>query len=663
MPPAEEDNAATQITADLNNASDSAKTLTSRLKEINNQLKQLYNAAPQNDDELNRIQARIKALQEEKAQILKNHEVRTASDVSQNETLLQTTAPIDEAHQLRVFDIDKRKPNMSDSDYAIEKARETIRYCEELRTALDSLRENTESSQTVILDAIAKRETEISAEISAANVAINKATVQQRTQLHKDLMKSYEAAAETEIKAFEEAADKHEISEEAAELQILNRKCQLHEDQLAELRSYYAEVANASDMSHDDQQKELQRIADLIKTTQSQILTDTGQYQEKLRGLMANTTGLTGIKNAYEAQRLTIESTYALAIEAAGAGTDAAVALEEEKQRRIAALNYEYQEQVWQIQEQIGLSWAEEYERELAALENMHAQGLILEEEYQKARLQLGITNANKYFDLYSQQAGSMFSALQDAEIAMSDAKYDVLIQQAKNNGEDTAALEEEKENKKLEIQKKYADVNFAIKVSQIIADTAVSIMKAYAELGPIAGSISAVMLAATGVAQVAQAKAERDKIKNMEPGRTAGASSKEPAKAQRVLSGYAEGGYTGDGDRYEVAGVVHRGEYVVPKPIMNNPRVVDAVGTIEDIRRNKLIGHGTVPSSASAGYAEGGYTSATPRFDSSKLEEALKELRVAVKNIRAYVVLRDIEDAQSSRDRARAPFTRKNSH
>ena len=32
----------------------------------------------------------------------------------------------------------------------------------------------------------------------------------------------------------------------------------------------------------------------------------------------------------------------------------------------------------------------------------------------------------------------------------------------------------------------------------------------------------------------------------------------------QRVLKGYASGGYTGDGGKYEPAGVVHRGEYVV---------------------------------------------------------------------------------------------------
>lgn len=255
-----------------------------------------------------------------------------------------------------------------------------------------------------------------------------------------------------------------------------------------------------------------------------------------------------------------------------------------------------------------------------------------------------------------------MFSAIQEAEIARSDAKYDVLIQQAKNNGEDTAALEEEKENKKLEIQKKYADVDFAIKISEIIANTAVAIMTGFKQLGPIAGAVAAAMLTATGAAQVASAKAERDKIKNMEPGRTAGAS-KEKATAQRVLSGYSEGGYTGDGDRYEVAGVVHRGEYVVPKPIMTNPRVIDAVGTIEAIRRHRS---GYVASSRTEphGYAEGGYTTSL-RHDTpamyGEFAEAAHELRMALKNLRAYVVYKDIEDAGETMDRARAPFTRKN--
>lgn len=202
--------------------------------------------------------------------------------------------------------------------------------------------------------------------------------------------------------------------------------------------------------------------------------------------------------------------------------------------------------------------------------------------------------------------------------------------------------------------------MEFAIKCAEIIANTAVAAMTAYKQLGPIAGSIAAAMISVTGMAQLAVAKAERDKVRNMQPGRTAGAGIKESAKAQRVLTGYAEGGYTGDGDRYEVAGVVHRGEYVVPKPIMDNPRVVDAVGTIEAIRRSKLIGQGIPVGTPSAGYADGGYTSATSMIDTSEFTTTIKEFRNAIRNMRAYVVLRDIERKQETKNRARAPFTRK---
>ena len=257
----------------------------------------------------------------------------------------------------------------------------------------------------------------------------------------------------------------------------------------------------------------------------------------------------------------------------------------------------------------------------------------------------------------------SVVEAMQQAEIDQVEAKYDVLIQEAENNGEDTAALEEEKENKKLEIQKKYADVNFAIKCSQIIADTAVSIMKATADLGPIAGAIAAAMLAATGAAQLAAAKAERDKIKNMSVSNTTGSKT---ATAERVVSGssgsgYYEGGYTGPGGRYEVAGVVHKGEYVVPQPEMNNPKVIDAVSTIEAIRRQRTNAN-PLPQNPGE-YYEGGYVT-SPAGDSSYREflEAAKELRAsceAIKLIKAYIVYQDLEKAKETIDNARDTFTR----
>ena len=42
------------------------------------------------------------------------------------------------------------------------------------------------------------------------------------------------------------------------------------------------------------------------------------------------------------------------------------------------------------------------------------------------------------------------------------------------------------------------------------------------------------------------------------------------PRRIIRSLTGFAEGGYTGAGGKYEPAGVVHRGEYVVPKNQVN---------------------------------------------------------------------------------------------
>jgi hypothetical protein len=37
-----------------------------------------------------------------------------------------------------------------------------------------------------------------------------------------------------------------------------------------------------------------------------------------------------------------------------------------------------------------------------------------------------------------------------------------------------------------------------------------------------------------------------------------------QPLLQEKALKGYSSGGYTGDGGKYEPAGIVHRGEYVV---------------------------------------------------------------------------------------------------
>lgn len=371
------------------------------------------------------------------------------------------------------------------------------------------------------------------------------------------------------------------------------------------------------------------------------------------------------MQEAHRKQVQDVETTYNAIIEVARQAGISVVNLEEQKNREINRLNYEYQNNIYQIQAEIGLSWQQQHEQELARLKHLHDEGLIDEKKYQTLRLKEGKKNVLKYFQYYSALSSSMVNSIQEAEIASVEAKYAVLIQEAENNGEDTAALEEEKENKKLEIQKKYADLQFAMKCSQIIADTAVAIMETHASLGgwtPAAIAAAAIM-GITGAAQLAVAEVEREKVKNMSLSNTTGSKT---ATAERVVSGssgggYSEGGYTGPGGRYEVAGVVHKGEYVVPQPEMNNPKVIDAVSTIEAIRRQRTNAN-PLPQNPGE-YAEGGYVTSSAG-DSSYREflEAAKELRAsceAIKLIKAYIVYQDLEKAKETIDNARDTFTR----
>lgn len=652
------ENVSTTITT---TATNTANTVVTRLQEIDKELKRLRKINPESDEELDRIQKRIKLLQQEKKELLGKQKNKREVGTYREDSLDQATAPADEEHQRRMLDINKQKPFITEAEYTIKKNQELIRYCGELVAALETLKANTKETHTQTLDKINQQQGQLALQVVNAQQEINKAIFQRDRQAHTDRLNSLQDYYEENRIIVAKAVVDNRIQQDAANIYLMAQERQLHADQLAELERYYQEVKASDLIAGEEKQKTLDGIYKQIREAWSKTVTDAGKWQQTLRELSTNTGSLEGIRENINLQIQSIEQVYTAVIKQARQQGLDVTRLEEEKQRRIAALNYQYLEEQYKTQEAAGLSWSDEYDRELEKLKNMHRQGLISEKDFQKARLNLQVKNIQKYYDYYQQLAGSMVSAIQEAEIAKSEAKYDVLIQQAKNNGEDTAELEQEKENKKLEIQKKYADLDFAVKISQIIANTAVSIMQAFAQLGPIGGAIAAAMLTATGAAQVVIAKAERDKVKNMQPGNT-GSSSKSTPTATRVLSGYSEGGYTGDGGRYEVAGVVHRGEYVVPMPIMEDPRVIDAVGTIEAIRQNKRLATGAAPS-FSEGYADGGPVTGQPSAQTAELLAAVSDLRdaaEALRSVRAYVVYKDLEKAGQTLEAARAPFTRK---
>lgn len=651
-----------EIETPVENVGKDADITVAKIRTIDAEIKKLTASLKNADDaQYKMISDRIEALRKEKKLLLGKSNGRETGTYAQ-ESIPEIEAPIKQEHNDLQAEIDNRKATMTGTEYTKRSAKELIRYYTELIAGYRDFAAQIPQGHTATLDKIAEK-------VNAANEGMRKATeqynaamVQEQEKTHTDVLKALQAGYDAEAEVINRNIADRTIAEDAGHIYLARKQADLHRRQLDELRDYYDQVQASDLMSVDDKTKTLERLGAEIKTKQSEILTETGKYAEAVRGLMSNEDSIEGMKNVFERQQTALKQAYDAVLADESLTADQRVALEEEKQRRIAALNYQYLEEQYKTQEITGLTWGQEYDRELAQLENYHRQGLIEEKNYQRKKLMIGVDNAKKYFDYYAGLSGSMFTALQDAEIAKSEAKYDVLIQQAKNNGEDTAALEQEKENKKLEIQKKYADVDFAIKVSQIIADTAVGVIKTLAQFGYTPwGIAAAALMSATGAAQVVVAKAERDKIKNMQPGNTAAGSEKK-AQAERVLSGYSDGGYTGDGGRYEVAGVVHRGEYVVPKPIMEDPRVVDAVDTIEAIRRNKRLASGAAPSPRE-GYAEGGPVGGTTAPASAEMTGAVAELRAAaeaLRNVRAYVVYKDIEKTGQTLEAARAPFTRK---
>ena len=214
----------------------------------------------------------------------------------------------------------------------------------------------------------------------------------------------------------------------------------------------------------------------------------------------------------------------------------------------------------------------QEYEEEKTRINEEHEQ---LREEQAKATL-----------DVIGQAAvaaSQVVSALQDAEISKVTRKYDKEIKAAKKAGKDTTKLEEEKEEAINQVKKKYADKQFAASVLQVTATTAVAAMEAYKAMagipivGPALGAVAAAAAVASGAAQIAVAKQQRDEAKGL---KTGGYSDE-----------YVEG-YTRSGNPDDVAGVipVHKNEFVANHESVANPHVRQFLDVFDVAQKNGTI-------------------------------------------------------------------------
>lgn len=229
----------------------------------------------------------------------------------------------------------------------------------------------------------------------------------------------------------------------------------------------------------------------------------------------------------------------------------------------------------------------EEYLRQVSALE----------EQYAESRLEISGLSESKMAELRIKYQDARFDAMKqayDKEKALQKEYASVIESSLEGIGGAFAELASGSETAMQDMQNALIDTLFDsltkmvdIWLKELDIAAAVNIaMGSAKEVGSkgLIGIATAALVSGAihGFMQVAKAA-----IKSTIGGSP---SSSSGSTGQRVVktSGFDVGGYTGDGGTYEVAGLVHKGEYVVPKWLMQLPHSRMLVNNIEYIRQTQ---------------------------------------------------------------------------
>ena len=259
----------------------------------------------------------------------------------------------------------------------------------------------------------------------------------------------------------------------------------------------------------------------------------------------------------------------------------------------------------------------EKYDKDSSALDEVYAQEikaagddakekLRIEEAYQKAKVALAKKYGQEYndasknflenmteditewlnsdlgqavqgsFDTLTSGMSSIFSgmtSLIQAELEIQTAaiekRYDKEISQAEGN----------KEQKQKELAKKKNEANkkmFAMQVIQAVAQTAQNAISAYGSaaaiplVGYILAPVAAAMAVAAGAIQIAAIKKQQQASESQ---------------------GYAKGGFTPKGSKFQEVGVVHAGEWVASQEMLANPVARPIINALDYAQRTNTIG------------------------------------------------------------------------
>ena len=364
-----------------------------------------------------------------------------------------------------------------------------------------------------------------------------------------------------------------------------------------------------------------------------------------------------------------------------------------------------------------------------AAIDEAIQAGTISAQEGMTKKIELAAISIEQIATTILQQASGIANMIADAAYSAEEERYNkalgklqdyysAQIDAAAGNEDEIQRIREEyadkkaeldyqSEVKKLEIEKKAADAQFAINVATATAQAALAIVQCYAQLGPLGGSIAAAVVGGITAVQIYAMKKQRDAIKsktieapNLSSSSSGGSLSPTgtareitPPKRTDYVRGYEDGGYTDviraqDGRRFR-AKVNPRGrgyidgpellvgekgrEFVANADAVNNPHIRPVFDIIDQAQRRGTVGRLNMRTIARSlggirarGYAAGGYTGAAGGGvvygDNGpvlallgQIHDDILQLKEAIRtDHRAYVVLSDLNAMQQKLDTAK---------
>lgn len=307
------------------------------------------------------------------------------------------------------------------------------------------------------------------------------------------------------------------------------------------------------------------RVADMERR-KAKEKKDTEEHEREITEIRRKYFGLTAKeqaeveKNAFEA----LEEAYKWQLTAAG-DADAIAKIEEQYKKAREALEREFADPSW-------------FDRVKGRIGTSPFDGLIemlLPEDINEDLKNTIMNFASQAYSIYG-SITEMMVAETEIQIAAIEKRYEKEISLAEGNSYKISKLEKQKEK---EIAKAKADANrkqFAMQVIQATAQTAQNAIAAYGSalavpaIGYILAPIAAAAAVAAGLLQIAVIKKQQ-----------------QASEAQ----GYATGGFTPKGGKYEPAGIVHKGEWVASQELLASPVARPVIEALDYAQRTNTIG------------------------------------------------------------------------